>query len=363
VNREDLITHIVGGLSDVHRSHVVRVAVDGVDAAGKTTLAEELANCIRRQGGPVIRAGVDGFHNPRSIRYQRGILSPEGFYRDSFDLSAIVNALLVSLGPGGSGKYRTAVFDHASDTPVGAPLLNAQRGAILLFDGIFLLRNELRRYWDFTIFVKAEFQTTSRACPFCATRGSSGQTSRSKGGTTLDTFQARRCTLTNAFPRPARNLIIDNNDPCSPDSSRESGEIVGCQSTDPLMDEFQRAYGLWLRGDLAELSAMLSLTIICHLPGKHMGVRHAPRNARADDAGEGGRRSTRQVRLNLSFSASLGTTRSRSRCKRFQACHADNSLDQIVCGIWRFESDLCVEVWSHFADQDACDQFWRGVAL
>ena len=45
--------------------------------------------------------------------------------------------------------------------------------------------------------------------------------------------------------------------------------------------------------------------------------------------------------------------------ERFEARHAEASLDQLVCGVWRFESDLCSEVWSHFADQEACDAFWQ----
>jgi hypothetical protein len=49
--------------------------------------------------------------------------------------------------------------------------------------------------------------------------------------------------------------------------------------------------------------------------------------------------------------------------ERFQGRRADTSLDQTVCTIWRFEHDLCVEVWSHFADQEACDRFLQGVVL
>src|SRR5450759_1567169 len=41
--------------------HPLRVAIDGIDAAGKTTLADELAPLIEAQGRPVIRASIDGF--------------------------------------------------------------------------------------------------------------------------------------------------------------------------------------------------------------------------------------------------------------------------------------------------------------
>ena len=38
------------------------VAVDGLTASGKTTLANELAAIIKVAGRPAIRAGIDDFH-------------------------------------------------------------------------------------------------------------------------------------------------------------------------------------------------------------------------------------------------------------------------------------------------------------
>jgi uridine kinase len=65
------------------------VAVDGVDGAGKTVFANSLARRLEVLGRPVIRAGIDGFHNPRSVRYRRGKDSPEGFFLDSFNYDSL----------------------------------------------------------------------------------------------------------------------------------------------------------------------------------------------------------------------------------------------------------------------------------
>src|SRR5262245_13604907 len=96
----------------------VRVAIDGVDAAGKTTLADELAELLVEHGRPVIRASIDGFHRPRADRYRQGANSPEGYYADSFDYDALRSALLQPLGPQGSRRFRRAVFDYRTDTPI-----------------------------------------------------------------------------------------------------------------------------------------------------------------------------------------------------------------------------------------------------
>ncbi len=50
----------------------VRVAIDGVDGAGKTTFADELAQALTAAGRVTIRATVDGFHHARAHRYRRG---------------------------------------------------------------------------------------------------------------------------------------------------------------------------------------------------------------------------------------------------------------------------------------------------
>jgi uridine kinase len=94
------------------------VAVDGPDAAGKTTLADELAEHLRGRREEVIRVGIDGFHRPRTVRLRRGSLSPEGYYHDSFDYDAVRRVVLGPLGPGGDRRYRTGVFDYRTDQRV-----------------------------------------------------------------------------------------------------------------------------------------------------------------------------------------------------------------------------------------------------
>lgn len=139
---------------------VVRVAVDGVDGAGKTFFADELAKAIRTAGRTVIRASVDAFHHPKAIRYRLGATSPQGFYADSYDYDLLKARLLNPLSPGGNGRYRTAAFDHRADSPVHVPEQRAEPGGILVFDGIFLHRSELRSYWDFSIFLEVGFEVS-----------------------------------------------------------------------------------------------------------------------------------------------------------------------------------------------------------
>ena len=140
------------------KPHPIRVGIDGIDASGKTFLADALAQCIEKQGKPVIRASIDGFHKPRAERYKKGKNSPEGYYADSFDYISIREKLLEPLSDKGGKRYHTEVFDFRTDAPVFSSEQVAPSNAILIFDGVFLLRTEIAHFWDYCIYVDIDFE-------------------------------------------------------------------------------------------------------------------------------------------------------------------------------------------------------------
>jgi uridine kinase len=159
-SRGELLRELAEAIEAVTIAHPVRVAIDGPPAAGKTTLADELAVFLRRRGRVAIRASTDGFHLPRAQRYRRGEYSPEGCYFDSFDYAALRRVLLDPLGPGGARRYQDAVSDYLTDTALSEPSKTAPADAVLVFDGVFLLRPELIDQWELRIFVTAAFERT-----------------------------------------------------------------------------------------------------------------------------------------------------------------------------------------------------------
>jgi uridine kinase len=141
-------------------AHPTRVAVDGPPAAGKTTLADELAAILRTQGRDVIRATIDDFLFPRARRYPRGEFSAEGCYFDTHDNEALNRVLLDPLGPGGDRRFQHAVYDRTADVVVSPPFATTSAGAVLIFDGVFLLRPELFDRWDLRVFVSTTLEKT-----------------------------------------------------------------------------------------------------------------------------------------------------------------------------------------------------------
>lgn len=156
--RKRLFDMLAGRVTGAMGPGLTMVAVDGVDGAGKTMFADALAHRLEADGVMVVRTGIDSFHNPRAVRYARGKDSPEGFYRDSYNLDALRTLLLYPARI--DRPFRTAAFDHRTDRPVSTNPLRIELPAVLIFDGLFLHRKELRDEWDLSIFLDVPFEVS-----------------------------------------------------------------------------------------------------------------------------------------------------------------------------------------------------------
>lgn len=207
LKREQLFQHLVSQIQALPEPFVRRVAIDGVDGAGKTTFADQLAEVLRASGLVVIRASVDGFHQPRVQRYAQGKSSPQGFFEDSYNYPLLNHCLLEPLSPGGSGLYCTQTFDQRLDQVVDSPWQKAEPGCVLVFDGIFLQRPELRLYWDYSIFLKVNFAVSVARC--AARDGSSADPLAPENQRYV---QGQRLYLERCQPEQQASVVIDYND-------------------------------------------------------------------------------------------------------------------------------------------------------
>src|SRR3569623_1501611 len=117
-----MLGRLAEAVGSVTVAHPVRVAIDGPPAAGKTTLADELAVVLRAQGRDVIRATIDDFLFTRALRYPRGEYLSEGCYFDTHVFDALNRVLLDPLVPGGDRHFQHAVYDRTADTVLFPPV-------------------------------------------------------------------------------------------------------------------------------------------------------------------------------------------------------------------------------------------------
>lgn len=157
MKQEQLIRKVGDIILGINSTHPLRVGINGVDASGKTMFAKKLAEYLKGSKRQIIQASIDGYHNSKSKRYQLGRDSPEGYFRDSFNNSALISHLLAPLGPNGNLTFKTEIFDYQTDSVVFALAERADLKAVLLLDGVFLFRTELLDFFDLKIFLKVDF--------------------------------------------------------------------------------------------------------------------------------------------------------------------------------------------------------------
>lgn len=192
--------------------NVLRVGIDGRDGAGKTMFADELGKVVESRGCAVIRASTDSFHNPRKLRYRLGRSSPEGYFLDSFNLSKLRELLLDPLSPGGTGRYCQSYFDHLADSCVSPEWRQATKPSILLFDGIFIHRDELLPYWDFSVFLSVSTKEGLRRCHARAGGGSTDPMAAENMRYVLgQQLYFERCE-----PQSRATIVVDNEDLARP---------------------------------------------------------------------------------------------------------------------------------------------------
>lgn len=156
--RARTIAQIADRLAALSPGHPLRVGIDGITAAGKTTAARELATAVGERGRPVILLTFDGYHHPRERRYQQGRESADGYYEDAYDTAAMRRELLDRLGPDGDGWYRERVLDLATDERIVDEPVRAPKDAVLIVDGSFLQRPELAPGWDVIVYLDVAFE-------------------------------------------------------------------------------------------------------------------------------------------------------------------------------------------------------------
>jgi uridine kinase len=208
-----VIDELAAHVAALRGEPILRVAVDGVDGVGKTTFADALGRSLLHRGREVIRASVDGFHNPRALRHRLGRGSPEGFYRDSYNYDALRLNLLGPLSAGGSRRYRSAAFDHVTDSVASVEWREANDDAVLIFDGLFLHRPELCDYWDFSIFLDAPFEVT---VPRGAARGQGFGDPDPSAASNHRYVEGNAIYFREARPRDLATVILDYADLLNP---------------------------------------------------------------------------------------------------------------------------------------------------
>ncbi len=131
-------------VSELGSKQSILVAIDGAGGSGKSTVARKLcASC-----GLISVVYGDDFYAPMD-EDERAKLSAEEGYRGYFDWMRMRDEVLVPLSNDQRARYRRYQWES---NHLGEWVTQRPEG-IVLIEGVYSHRPELRRFYDFSVFV------------------------------------------------------------------------------------------------------------------------------------------------------------------------------------------------------------------
>jgi uridine kinase len=198
---------MIDGLGDTR----LRIAVDGRTAAGKTTLGDELARGLAREGRTALRASLDDFKRPWRDRHRYDRFTGEGYYRNAFDFDAIGRLLLAPSAPDAHGLVALCSIDPLTQIDHSGTTTLMPRDGVLIVDGVFACRPELDIAWDLRIWVQIDAELSVR-------RGTARDSDMEGGADAAEALHrdrylaAEMLYLEEVDPLAFVDVIVDNTD-------------------------------------------------------------------------------------------------------------------------------------------------------
>ena len=165
-------------------------AVEGESDATRRVFADDVAEALRRRGLDVFRASMDDFLRPRAEREARG-REAAARYEDWYDYSVLRRVLIEPFRMNGSTGFVTAAWDADADRQIEPKWLTGPADAMLVLDGPYLNRPELRGLWNASVWLDGP----AEADPVLA---------------------AAQALYAKTKPRDQATIVVDDTDPDSP---------------------------------------------------------------------------------------------------------------------------------------------------
>lgn len=176
------------------------IGISGIDGSGKGTVASLLKRELSARGLRVALIGVDPWHNPRRVRFS-------DFYAQAFRFEELFEQLVEPLRAQRSITLFATQIELALDRWY-PQLYTFEDVDLILLEGIFLFRRELRERFDLAVWIDCSFETALERALRRNQEGESEEVLRRDYDRIY--FPAQRVHFEHDSPRERADLLYDN---------------------------------------------------------------------------------------------------------------------------------------------------------
>ncbi len=135
-----------------NHKRVFILGIDGLGGSGKTTYAFSLQNALKNEGIPVEVLHIDDFIHPKEIRYDHNKPNWECYYTSQWRYDYLMKELLNPIQSRQKINKEIEIYDKQNDGYLKRHI-TLPTDSILIIEGVFIQRSELRSYFDYVIYV------------------------------------------------------------------------------------------------------------------------------------------------------------------------------------------------------------------
>ncbi|MFD2132884.1 uridine kinase [Pseudogracilibacillus auburnensis] len=139
-------------LHSTNKRNPLLIGIDGLGGAAKTSYSQELKKNLEAEGFSTVLLHMDDFIHPKRIRYHANAPEWSCYYNDQWRYQCVIDQIFTPIKMGKKINQAIELYDKEHDTYKKETIF-IDNDTIVLVEGVFIQRLELRAYFDFVIYI------------------------------------------------------------------------------------------------------------------------------------------------------------------------------------------------------------------